>query len=88
MPHRITFHQPVRISHLCVSELSTAGCLPEMSTDPVPPSTAMPTLPAFYVMVSDTGVSSEQTAKQREHVLQGVAQMVMNMESERAFASS
>lgn len=48
----------------------------------------MPTLPAFYVMVSDTGVSSEQTVKQREHVLQGVAQMVMNMESECFSASS
>lgn len=59
-----------------------------MRMDPVPPSTTMPTLPTFYVMVSDTGVSSEQTVKQREHVLQGVAQMVMNMESERAFASS
>lgn len=33
-------------------------------------------------MVFDTRVSSEQTVKQQEHVLQGVAQMVMNMETE------
>lgn len=38
-------------------------------------------LPTFYVMVFDTRVSSEQTVKQQEHVLQGVAQMVMNMET-------
>ena len=39
-------------------------------------------LPTFYVMVFDTRVSSEQTVKQQEHILQGVAQMVMNMETE------
>lgn len=39
-------------------------------------------LPTFYVMVFDTRVSSEQTVKQQEHILQGVAQMVMNMEAE------
>lgn len=33
-------------------------------------------------MVFDTRVSSEQTVKQQEHTLQGVAQMVMNMETE------
>lgn len=41
-----------------------------------------PMLAAFYVMVFDTTVSSEQTVKQQEHILQGVAQMVMNMETE------
>lgn len=40
-----------------------------------------PMLPTFYVMVFDTRVSSEQTVKQQEHILQGVAQMVMNMET-------
>lgn len=35
-------------------------------------------------MVFDTRVSSEQTVKQQEHTLQGVAQMVMNMETEYA----
>lgn len=39
-------------------------------------------LPTFYVMVFDTRVSFEQTVKQQEHILQGVAQMVMNMETE------
>lgn len=33
-------------------------------------------------MVFDTRVSSEQTVKLQEHALQGVAQMVMNMETE------
>ncbi|KAG7230064.1 hypothetical protein INR49_009784 [Caranx melampygus] len=41
-----------------------------------------PMLASFYVMVFDTTVSSEQTVKQQEHILQGVAQMVMNMESD------
>lgn len=36
---------------------------------------------SFYVMVFDTIVSSEQTVKQQGHILQGVAQMVMNMET-------
>lgn len=35
-------------------------------------------------MVFDTRVSSEHTVKQQEHILQGVAQMVMNMETEYA----
>lgn len=34
----------------------------------------------FCAAVSDTRVSSERTAKQQDCVLQGVAQMVMNME--------
>lgn len=37
-------------------------------------------LPTFYVMGFD--MSSEQTVKQQEHISQGVAQMVMNMETE------
>lgn len=40
------------------------------------------TPPAFYVMVFDTRMSPEQTVKQQGHILQGVAQMVMNMEAE------
>lgn len=32
-----------------------------------------PMLPTFYVMVFDTRVSSEQTVKQQEHIMQGVA---------------
>lgn len=35
-------------------------------------------------MVSDTRVSSEQTVKQQERTVRGVAQMVMNMEAESA----
>lgn len=42
----------------------------------------IPMLPTSCVMVFDTRVSSEQTVKQQEHALQGVAQMVMNMETE------
>lgn len=45
-------------------------------------------LPTFYVMVFDTRVSSEKTGKQQGHALQGVAQMVMNMETEYVVASA
>lgn len=45
-------------------------------------------LPTFYLMVFDTRVSSEQTVKQQEHALQGVAQMVMNMETEYVVATA
>lgn len=39
--------------------------------------------PVFNVMDFDTSVLPEQTAKQQELALQGVAQMVMNIETQR-----
>lgn len=65
-----------------MSELPAPGYHSEMSKDPHAITLTIPMLPAFYVMVFDTRVSSEQTVKQQEHILQGVAQMVMNMETE------
>lgn len=43
--------------------------------------------PTFYVMVFDTRESSEQTVEQQEHIRQGVAQMVMNMEHQCSASS-
>jgi len=45
-------------------------------------------LPTSDGMVFDTRESSEQTVKQQEHSLQGVAQMVMNMETRVCSTSS
>lgn len=39
-------------------------------------------LPVFNVMVFDTRVLPEPTAKQQEVTVQGVVQMVMNMKSQ------
>lgn len=83
MPCRITLPQSAQIIDLlgrCQGCL-TAGYHSEMRKVARAITLTILMLPTFYIMVFDTQVSSEQTVKQQAHILQGVAQMVMNIET-------
>lgn len=79
----LCYHNLFR-SLTCLGGVRTVHCRISFRNEEGTHAITLTTLmvPTFYVMVFDTRVSSEQTVKQQAHILQGVAQMVMNMETE------